>query len=227
MKDNKLADAEETSFEEMGEHDKEIEPQGDGFEEDISLLRARSIEAFSDPMITVYLYEAGKYPLLTAEEEVMLARQVRVGSQAARERFICSNLRWVVSIAKKYLWSGWGLLALIQEGNLGLMTAVERFDPELGYKFSTYASWWIKQSIARAISDKARTIRIPVHVGEQLRKIELARRKLSSINGQISLEEIAKKAGLPVEEGRREKKTKREGGRQNTKNKESERIQTT
>jgi RNA polymerase primary sigma factor len=126
----------------------------------------------SEDLLMLYLREVGRYPLLTREEEVALARRVSRGVGAAREKLALANLRLVVSIAKKH--QGWGLapLDLIQEGNLGLMRAIEKFDYRKGYKFSTYATWWIRQAISRAIADKARTIRVPTHILDLMRRIQ-------------------------------------------------------
>ena len=125
----------------------------------------------SEDSIKQYLKEIGNYPLLTLEEEQELGRKIKLGDTRAKEKLIQSNLRLVVSISKKYVGRGMEFLDLIQEGNLGLLKAVEKYDPELGYKFSTYATWWIRQSITRALCDKSRTIRIPVHMVEMMKKL--------------------------------------------------------
>ena len=125
----------------------------------------------SEDSIKQYLKEIGNYPLLTLEEEQELGRKIKLGDTRAKEKLIQSNLRLVVSISKKYVGRGMEFLDLIQEGNLGLLKAVEKYDPELGYKFSTYATWWIRQSITRALCDKSRTIRIPVHMVEMMKKV--------------------------------------------------------
>jgi len=153
----------------------------------------------SDP-VRMYLREIGKVPLLTKEEEVELAKRIEKGDKRAKEKLIVSNLRLVVSIAKKYLNRGLSFLDLIQEGNTGLMRAVEKFDWRRGYKFSTYATWWIRQAITRAIADQARTIRIPVHMIETINKFRKVRRELSQKLGrEATPEEVAKKMGISKE----------------------------
>ena len=148
-----------------------------------------------------YLSEISKYPLLTPEEEKELAKKAAKGDLEARERLIKSNLRLVVSIAKKYIGRSKGLtfLDLIQEGNAGLIKAVDRFDWRRGFKFSTFATWWIRQAISRALSDQARTIRLPVHVVETLYKLNKARKKLATIlDREPTPEELAAEVGLPA-----------------------------
>lgn len=153
-----------------------------------------------DDSIQMYLREIGKVPLLTAEEEIDLAKRVAKGDEAARKRLTEANLRLVVSIAKKYMGRNLGLLDLIQEGNLGLFRAVEKFDWTKGYKFSTYATWWIRQAITRALADQSRTIRIPVHMVETLNKYAQAERQLVQNLGREPLpEEIAAEMGIEVE----------------------------
>lgn len=153
-----------------------------------------------DDSIRAYLKEIGKIALLTQEEEQTLSMAIRSGDTHAREMMINANLRLVVSVAKRYVrGSGMSLLDLIQEGNAGLIRAVEKFDCELGYKFSTYAMWWIKQSITRAIADQAKTIRIPVHMKETMNRISRASRKFIAENGrEPSVEELAELMDLPV-----------------------------
>ena len=126
-------------------------------------------ESASEDLVKAYLQEIGKVPLLTREEEVELAKRVQQGDEKAKEKMALANLRLVVSIAKRYKGLGLPLLDLIQEGNIGLMKAVEKFDWTKGYKFSTYATWWIRQAISRALADKSRTIRIPAHIIEAIR----------------------------------------------------------
>ncbi|HOJ92279.1 MAG TPA: RNA polymerase sigma factor RpoD [Dictyoglomaceae bacterium] len=148
----------------------------------------------------MYLKEIGKIPLLTPEEEVELAKRVEQGDEEAKKKLIEANLRLVVSVAKRYIGRGLLFLDLIQEGNLGLIKAVEKFDWRKGYKFSTYATWWIRQAITRAIADQARTIRIPVHMVETMNKIHKVTRQLTQELGRKPTEEeIAEKSGLPVE----------------------------
>ena len=153
----------------------------------------------SDP-VRMYLREMGKVPLLTKEEEVELAKAIEKGDEKAREKMTTANLRLVVSIAKKYLNRGLSFLDLIQEGNTGLMRAVEKFDWRRGYKFSTYATWWIRQAITRAIADQARTIRIPVHMIETINKFRKIRREMTQkYDREVTPEEVAKKMDISAE----------------------------
>ena len=163
---------------------------------DLSVPEGVSIE---DP-VRMYLKEIGKVPLLTAEEEIELAKRMELGDQEAKKKLAEANLRLVVSIAKRYVGRGMLFLDLIQEGNLGLIKAVEKFDYRKGYKFSTYATWWIRQAITRAIADQARTIRIPVHMVETINKlIRVSRQLLQELGREPSPEEIAKEMEIPVE----------------------------
>ncbi len=158
--------------------------------------------AIDDP-VKVYLKEIGRVPLLTPEEEVDLAVRITNGDSAAKKRLSEANLRLVVSIAKRYLGRGMQCLDLIQEGNLGLIKAVEKFDYTKGFKFSTYATWWIRQAITRAIADQARTIRIPVHMVETINKVKKANSQLLHVNGrEPSAEEVAEELEMPVEKVR-------------------------
>ncbi len=151
----------------------------------------------------MYLKEIGKVPLLTAEEEVELAKRMEQGDEEAKKQLIEANLRLVVSIAKRYVGRGMLFLDLIQEGNLGLIKAVEKFDYRKGYKFSTYATWWIRQAITRAIADQARTIRIPVHMVETINKMVRVSRQLVQEKGRDPLpEEIAEEMGITEEKVR-------------------------
>jgi RNA polymerase primary sigma factor len=154
-----------------------------------------------DDAVRLYLREIGKVPLLTPEEEVELARRIKEDKDPeAKKRLIDANLRLVVSIAKKYIGRGLSLLDLIQEGNLGLMRAVEKFDYRKGYKFSTYATWWIRQAITRAIADQARTIRIPVHMIETInRLVKHSRQLLQELGREPTIEEIAERMGVAPE----------------------------
>jgi len=153
----------------------------------------------SDPL-KLYVRQIGDGPLLTAEEERELARRKDAGDEAAKRKLIESNLRLVMSITRNYTKAGVPLLDLIQEGNLGLIRAVEKFDWKLGFKLSTYATWWIRQAVARALADQGRTIRLPVHVAEQARKVLRARRILTQkLNRDPTVEEIAKESGFTVE----------------------------
>ncbi len=169
-------------------------------EEEEEAPEAFDLSDIYDDSIQMYLREIGKVPLLTGEEEIELAKRVAKGDEAARKRLTEANLRLVVSIAKKYMGRNLGLLDLIQEGNLGLFRAVEKFDWTKGYKFSTYATWWIRQAITRALADQSRTIRIPVHMVETLNKYSQAERQLVQNLGREPLpEEIAAEMGIEVE----------------------------
>ena len=163
---------------------------------DLSVPDGISIE---DP-VRMYLKEIGKVPLLSAEEEVELAKRMADGDEEAKKRLAEANLRLVVSIAKRYVGRGMLFLDLIQEGNLGLIKAVEKFDYHKGFKFSTYATWWIRQAITRAIADQARTIRIPVHMVETINKlIRVSRQLLQELGREPAPEEIAAELDMPVE----------------------------
>jgi len=172
-------------------------------EEDIANTEAM-VDTFStDDPVRMYLKEIGKIPLLTPEEETQLAIEMAEGSEDAKRRMAEANLRLVVSIAKRYVGRGLLFLDLIQEGNLGLIKAVEKFDYAKGFKFSTYATWWIRQAITRAIADQARTIRIPVHMVETINKvIRISRQLLQELGHEPSPEEIAKEMQMPVEKVR-------------------------
>ena len=158
--------------------------------------------AIDDP-VKVYLKEIGRVPLLSPEEEIDLAIRIKEGDEAAKKRLSEANLRLVVSIAKRYLGRGMQFLDLIQEGNLGLIKAVEKFDYTKGFKFSTYATWWIRQAITRAIADQARTIRIPVHMVETINKVKKVSSQLLHTNGhEPSAEEISAELDMPVDKVR-------------------------
>jgi RNA polymerase primary sigma factor len=168
-------------------------------EEDLSLPKGVNVD---DP-VRMYLKEIGKIPLLTAEEEIDYAKRMAEGDEEAKKRLAEANLRLVVSIAKRYVGRGMLFLDLIQEGNLGLMKAVEKFDYRKGFKFSTYATWWIRQAITRAIADQARTIRIPVHMVETINKLVRVSRQLVQELGRDPLpEEVAKEMNMDVEKVR-------------------------
>ena len=153
-----------------------------------------------DDPVKVYLKEIGRVPLLSSEEEIELAKRMLEGDEKAKKRLAEANLRLVVSIAKRYVGRGMMFLDLIQEGNLGLIKAVEKFDYTKGYKFSTYATWWIRQAITRAIADQARTIRIPVHMVETINKvIRVSRQLLQELGHDPTPEEIAKEMDMPVD----------------------------
>ena len=163
---------------------------------DLSVPEGVSIE---DP-VRMYLKEIGKVSLLTADEEIELAKRMEQGDEEAKKRLAEANLRLVVSIAKRYVGRGMLFLDLIQEGNLGLIKAVEKFDYRKGYKFSTYATWWIRQAITRAIADQARTIRIPVHMVETINKlIRVSRQLLQELGREPTPEEIAEEMKMPVD----------------------------
>lgn len=178
-----------------------LEPEAESTEQeetgaDLSVPEGVAID---DP-VRMYLKEIGRVPLLTAEEEVELAKRIEAGDEEARRRLTEANLRLVVSIAKRYVGRGMLFLDLIQEGNLGLLKAVEKFDYRKGYKFSTYATWWIRQAITRAIADQARTIRIPVHMVETINKLVRVERQLLQELGRAPVpEEIAEAMNFPVE----------------------------
>ena len=167
--------------------------------------------------LQLFLNEAGRYPLLTAAEEVELAKRIERGDQRAKDRMINSNLRLVVSIAKKYQGHGLSLLDLIQEGIIGLIRAVEKFDWRRGFKFSTYATWWIRQAVQRGVANKSRTIRIPVHIVEREQKIARAERELTlQLERAPTDEEVAKKAKLELEARARGARTPRARSRAST-----------
>ena len=183
-----------------------LEAVDDPDESEISKVEPTEIDlsvpdgiAIDDP-VRMYLKEIGRVPLLTAEEEVKYAKLMEEGDEEAKRRLAEANLRLVVSIAKRYVGRGMLFLDLIQEGNLGLIKAVEKFDYHKGYKFSTYATWWIRQAITRAIADQARTIRIPVHMVETINKlIRVQRQLIQELGRDPSPEEIAKEMDIPVE----------------------------
>jgi len=166
---------------------------------ELEILATLEDKTLTDP-VRMYLKEIGRVPLLTAEQEVELAKRIEGGSMQARKKLIQSNLRLVVSIAKRYVGRGLNFLDLIQEGNQGLMRAVEKYDWRRGYKFSTYATWWIRQAITRAIADQARTIRIPVHMVETINRLYRASRKLmQELDREPTAEEIAAEIGIDAD----------------------------
>ena len=168
-------------------------------DDDLDMAMANDQIAIDDP-VKIYLKEIGRVPLLTPEEEIELAQRMTQGDPKAKQRLSEANLRLVVSIAKKYVGRGMQFLDLIQEGNLGLIKAVEKFDYTKGYKFSTYATWWIRQAITRAIADQARTIRIPVHMVETITKVKKVSSTLLHKNGrEATAEEIAEELKLPLD----------------------------
>ena len=189
------------------EEDIILEPEDEIEEIDFSIPEGISIE---DP-VRMYLKEIGKVPLLNADDEIELARRMKYGDGEAKKRLAEANLRLVVSIAKRYVGRGMMFLDLIQEGNLGLIKAVEKFDYTKGFKFSTYATWWIRQAITRAIADQARTIRIPVHMVETINKlIRVQRQLLQELGREPSPEEVAKEMNIPVERVREIQKISQE-----------------
>lgn len=167
-------------------------------EEEIVIEEQVYLDDIADDSVRLYLREIGKIPLLSAEEELALAQKVVAGDKRAKDKMAEANMRLVVSIAKRYVGRGLDLLDLIQEGNTGLLRAVEKFDPDKGFKFSTYATWWIRQAITRAIADQARTIRIPVHMVETINKLLRTQRRLTQeFNREPTNEEIA--AAMEIE----------------------------
>lgn len=169
-------------------------------EEEISVEEPVYLDDIADDSVRLYLREIGKIPLLNAEEELELAQRVVAGDKRAKDQMAEANMRLVVSIAKRYVGRGLDLLDLIQEGNTGLLRAVEKFDPDKGFKFSTYATWWIRQAITRAIADQARTIRIPVHMVETINKLLRTQRRLTQeLNREPSNEEIAEAMEIDVD----------------------------
>lgn len=172
----------------------------DDTEEEVVADAPVYLDDISDDSVRLYLREIGKIPLLTAEEELALAKRVVAGEKDAKDKMAEANMRLVVSIAKRYVGRGLDLLDLIQEGNTGLLRAVEKFDPDKGFKFSTYATWWIRQAITRAIADQARTIRIPVHMVETINKLLRTQRRLTQeLNREPTNEEIAKAMEIDVD----------------------------
>ena len=185
----------------------DIDDKDDEVEIDLSVPEGVSID---DP-VRMYLKEIGRVPLLTAEEEVVLAKRMQEGDEMAQKRLAEANLRLVVSIAKRYVGRGMLFLDLIQEGNLGLIKAVEKFDYTKGYKFSTYATWWIRQAITRAIADQARTIRIPVHMVETINKlVRIQRQLLQELGREPTPEEIGNEMGLTADRVREIQKISQE-----------------
>ncbi len=169
-------------------------------EEEIILDDKVYLDDIADDSVRLYLREIGKIPLLKADEELALAQRVVAGEKDAKDKMAEANMRLVVSIAKRYVGRGLDLLDLIQEGNTGLLRAVEKFDPDKGFKFSTYATWWIRQAITRAIADQARVIRIPVHMFETINKLLRTQRRLTQeLNREPTNEEIAKAMEMEVE----------------------------
>ncbi len=176
----------------------EIRTEAESYRSAEDMVKALAQEGVAvDEPVRMYLKEIGQIPLISQEEETVLAGKILDGEEAAKNKLVEANLRLVVSIAKRYMGKGMFLLDLIQEGNLGLMKAVEKFDYTKGYKFSTYATWWIRQAISRAIADQARTIRLPVHMVESMHRVSRSQRKLlQELGREPSLEEIGRDAGI-------------------------------
>ncbi|MDB5177268.1 MAG: sigA [Candidatus Saccharibacteria bacterium] len=186
-----ITDVEEPAIEELDEEE-EID--------DETLNNNQYFDDISDDSVRLYLREIGKIPLLNSEEELALAQRVVAGEKKAKDKMAEANMRLVVSIAKRYSGRGLDFLDLIQEGNTGLLRAVEKFDPDKGFKFSTYATWWIRQAITRAIADQARTIRIPVHMVETINKLLRTQRRMTQeLNREPSIEELAKELEMEPE----------------------------
>ena len=165
-----------------------------------SLTTGQYLDDVSDDSVRLYLREIGKIPLLSSEEEMDLARRIVEGDKKAKDKMAEANMRLVVSIAKRYSGRGLDFLDLIQEGNTGLLRAVEKFDPDKGFKFSTYATWWIRQAITRAIADQARTIRIPVHMVETINKLLRTQRRMTQeLNREPTIEELSKELDMEPE----------------------------
>ncbi|HPF31152.1 MAG TPA: RNA polymerase sigma factor RpoD [Candidatus Saccharibacteria bacterium] len=190
-KEKILTEIDDTILTEIEEPD--IEDLEDEVEEDIDdLNQGQYYDDASDDSVRLYLREIGKIPLLNSEEELELAQKVVAGDKRAKDKMAEANMRLVVSIAKRYSGRGLDFLDLIQEGNTGLLRAVEKFDPDKGFKFSTYATWWIRQAITRAIADQARTIRIPVHMVETINKLLRTQRRMTQeLNREPTIEELA------------------------------------
>jgi len=177
----------------------ELEEEEVDTDEDV-LSQEQYFDDASDDSVRLYLREIGKIPLLSAEEELALAQRVVAGEKKAKDKMAEANMRLVVSIAKRYSGRGLDFLDLIQEGNTGLLRAVEKFDPDKGFKFSTYATWWIRQAITRAIADQARTIRIPVHMVETINKLLRTQRRMTQeLNREPTIEELAKELEMEPE----------------------------
>lgn len=188
----------EQPFNEEPKPDELVEEEEE--EDTASLTQAAYSDDISDDSVRLYLREIGKIPLLKPDEELALAKKVVAGDKRAKDKMAEANMRLVVSIAKRYSGRGLDFLDLIQEGNTGLLRAVEKFDPDKGFKFSTYATWWIRQAITRAIADQARVIRIPVHMVETINKLLRTQRRMTQeLNREPSIEELAKELEMEPE----------------------------
>jgi len=190
--DSLIADMQEPAAEDLEDEDEETDTD--------VLSQDQYFDDASDDSVRLYLREIGKIPLLNAEEELALAQRVVAGEKRAKDKMAEANMRLVVSIAKRYSGRGLDFLDLIQEGNTGLLRAVEKFDPDKGFKFSTYATWWIRQAITRAIADQARTIRIPVHMVETINKLLRTQRRMTQeLNREPTIEELGKELEMEPE----------------------------
>lgn len=189
---NDMSDVDGPALDELIEEEEELDED--------TLNNGQYFDDVSDDSVRLYLREIGKIPLLSAEEELELAQKVVAGDKKAKDKMAEANMRLVVSIAKRYSGRGLDFLDLIQEGNTGLLRAVEKFDPDKGFKFSTYATWWIRQAITRAIADQARTIRIPVHMVETINKLLRTQRRMTQeLNREPTIEELAKELEMEPE----------------------------
>ena len=202
--DDQVTGQDEDALVEKTTLDEVAEPGLDDLEDeeidDETLNNNQIFDDVSDDSVRLYLREIGKIPLLNAEEELALAQKVVAGDKKAKDKMAEANMRLVVSIAKRYSGRGLDFLDLIQEGNTGLLRAVEKFDPDKGFKFSTYATWWIRQAITRAIADQARTIRIPVHMVETINKLLRTQRRMTQeLNREPTIEELAKELEMEPE----------------------------
>ncbi len=187
-----INDIDEPDVNELAEEDEDLA--------DDDIMSGSYVDDISDDSVRMYLREIGKIPLLTHDEEAVLSRKAAEGDRRAKDKMAEANMRLVVSIAKRYSGRGLDLLDLIQEGNTGLLRAVDKFDPEKGFKFSTYATWWIRQAITRAIADQARTIRIPVHMVETINKLMRTQRRMTQeLNREPTTEELAKELEMDPE----------------------------
>ena len=197
--DNTVIDATAMPLSEA-EMEPDLEDLADEEEPDEDTLNNQYLDDVSDDSVRLYLREIGKIPLLSAEEEMELAQRVVKGEKRAKDKMAEANMRLVVSIAKRYSGRGLDFLDLIQEGNTGLLRAVEKFDPDKGFKFSTYATWWIRQAITRAIADQARVIRIPVHMVETINKLLRTQRRMTQeLNREPTIDELSKELDMAPE----------------------------
>lgn len=199
-----MADIDDDYQATLSDDDDLVEPDAEVLEDEEEIIEDTTEQGYfddiSDDSVRLYLREIGKIPLLTGEEEMELAQRVVKGDKDAKDKMAEANMRLVVSIAKRYSGRGLDFLDLIQEGNTGLLRAVEKFDPTKGFKFSTYATWWIRQAITRAIADQARTIRIPVHMVETINKLLRTQRRMTQeLNREPTIEELAREMEMEPE----------------------------